>query len=264
MGWAEGFEIVAEGEWAIARLLPRDVCPHCGGVGRREVDMNGVRRVGKCRCQRLPDRIALWNAASVPARHAACTMETFREVPGAGNAWRQTRSWLDAFRPREENPGLVLVGEPGRGKTHLLVGTLRELVFRYGVSVRFLEFTHLISRIKEGIGRGDSSATALSPLVHPEVLAVDELGKGLNTAWENTIIDELVSRRYNARRVLLGTTNFPLMRKEGEKKRTHDTLAAPGVELLSERLGDRVFSRLRETVRFVPVLGEDYRSTGGR
>lgn len=264
MDWTEGYEIVAEGEHAVARALARGNCPWCGGLGRREVVVHGVSRVGKCRCQRVTDRIALWNAAAVPARHAACTMESFRiDMPGTEPGWKVTRAWLDKFRPGEENMGLVLEGEPGRGKTHLMVAALRELVFRFGVPVRFVEFTHLVSRMKEGIGRHDNDATALTPLILPEVLAVDELGKGLNTAWERGVIDELVTRRYNARRVLLATTNFPT-RAPAKPRRTQDTLAAPGVETLVERLGERVFSRLKETVRFAPTLGEDYRTTQGR
>lgn len=263
MDWREGFVVEADGEHAVARVLPRETCPWCGGVGRREVVMRGVSRVGKCRCQRLPDRVALWNAAMVPARHARCTMESFRvDLPGTEVGWRVTRGWLDQFRPGEENPGLLLEGEPGRGKTHLMVAALRELTFRHGVAVRFVEFTHLVARIKEGIGRHDNDATALTPLVGPEVLGIDELGKGLNTNWERGIIDELVTRRYNARRVLLATTNFPT--RAQPRKRAQESLATPGLESLVERVGERVFSRLKETVRFAPTLGEDFRTTQGR
>jgi hypothetical protein len=47
-------------------------------------------------------------------------------------------------------------------------------------------------------------------------------------------------------------------------RREGDTLAVAGVESLAERLGDRVFSRLRETVQFAPTLGQDYRDRRAR
>lgn len=260
MEWDEGFEVVTEGGLARARMLPRPRCAFCGDTGRREVEVRGVVRAGRCRCQKLPDRIALFNAAGIPARHASCTLENFKtDVPGAEMGYRQTRKWLDGFRPGEERKGLVLTGEPGRGKTHLLVGTLRELLFRHGVEARFVEFTHLLSTIRDGIGRNDGEATTLTPMARVPVLAVDELGKGRGTDWELGVIDEIITRRYNGNGLLLATTNFPL--KAPEKKRDTDklTLAQPQLPTLEERLGERVFSRLRETVQFAGVIGEDYR-----
>lgn len=257
--WNDVFTVVARGGFAHAILPEGPACPFCGGAGRREVEIGGIRRVGKCRCQRVVDRIAVFNVSGIPARHAHCTMESFdRGQEGTPIGWKITRSWLDAFKPGEENKGLVLEGEPGRGKTHLLCAALRELVFRHGVAVRFIEFTHLMSTIKEGIGRGDSDATTLTPLVQVPVLGIDELGKGRKTDFELAIIDEIISRRYNTRGVLLGTTNFP-SRPPARVRREHESLAAPGIESLSERLGERVFSRLRETVQFAPTLGQDFR-----
>ncbi|MFZ5481637.1 MAG: ATP-binding protein [Myxococcota bacterium] len=258
MEWHEGYEIVAEGGRAVARLLPRPPCPYCDDTGVREVDIRGARRVGKCRCRRLPDRIALWNHAGVPARHAGCTMETFdRDLDGSRIGWTYTRAWLDDYRPGLTQRGFVLEGKPGRGKTHLLCGVVRELIFRHGVSVRFVEFTHLLAQLREGIGRDDPTATALTPLVNVPVLAIDELGKGRKTDWESAVVDEIVTRRYNTGGILVGTTNFPS--KPEAPPRARDTLAVAGSESLGERLGERVFSRLAETVKFFPVKGEDFR-----
>jgi DNA replication protein DnaC len=135
-------------------------------------------------------------------------------------------------------------------------------VFRHGVPVRFIEFTHLLSDIREGIGRGDPAATTLTPFIHPPVLVVDELGKGRNTEWEVSILDEIVSRRYNARGALFGTTNFkpkPPPGADPNRPRTHGDGVPLASMYLSERLGERAFSRLLETVTFVPALGDDHR-----
>jgi DNA replication protein DnaC len=269
--WHEGWRIVGDPSTghAKAELLPMPTCAFCGGVGRREIVLNGVTRAGKCRCQRVVDRVALFNIAGIPARHAKCSLESFdQSLPGAKPGWDTAKSWLDRFRPDQEGQGLVLSGEPGRGKTHLMVAVVRELIFRHGVEVRFVEFTHLLSRIREGMDRGDGDATTLTPLVKVPVLAIDELGKGRKTDWELTIIDEIVTRRYNSGGVLLATTNFlfrpyrpeELRQIQQARERGGASLAHGALEQLSDRLGDRVFSRLRETVRFGGVVGEDYRA----
>lgn len=255
--WRHGYEVVADSGIARAIVRDREPCARCAGTGRVEVTgADGSIRIGRCRCQKVVVACALWNAAEVPARHAHCTLDTFKsELPGASPGLTLARHWLKAYDPKKETRGLVLEGEPGRGKTHLLCGILRELVFRHHVEVRFVEFSHLLSTMKESFDKRGGDPVRLTLLARVPILAIDELGKGRKTDWELQIIDEIVSRSYNQRNVLLGTTNFP-----PAPTRTTGTLAQPGVESLEDRLGERVFSRLREMVTFAPVKGEDFRA----
>ena len=252
--WRTGYVVEVSGELARARVVSRPECPFCGDVGRRTVEIEGVERVVRCRCQKLPDRVALFNAARIPSRHAHSTMESFRrDLDGAEPGWAVARRWLDAVDARgSAAKGLVFEGAPGRGKTHLLCAIVRELVFRHGIPARHVEFSHLLAELKEAFGRGGQ--TSLTPLADVQVLAIDELGRGRGTDWEQSVADELVTRRYNAARIILGTTNFPSRGSGGGR-----SLATPTAETLQERLGERVMSRLRETVVFAPVIGEDYR-----
>ena len=237
-------------------------CELCGGEGRRAIERDGVRRVGRCVCQRLPDRVALYNAAGVPAKHAACTMESFR-VELSRPTFVAVRRWTDAFVPGSQGPGLILAGEPGRGKTHLLAAVVRELVFRHGVAVKFIEFSHLLANIREGYDRKEGEARLLSPLVRAPVLAIDELGKGRGSEFETTVLDEIVSRRYNAQAgPLLATTNFPL--RVARARRESDSLSTMVLPTLSERLGERVWSRLKENSALVEAVGDDFRITRGK
>lgn len=256
----DGYTIVQRDGLAVAVVDQRPPCERCGGRGRVEVEIDGVRRVGRCRCQMLPDRVALFNAMRVPARHAHCTLDAFR-IENASHrvALDSVRELVERVRNNEERSGVVLYGAPGRGKTHLAVAAARELIFRHGIPARFVEFSHLMSDIREGIGRNDPEATTLAPYITPPVLIVDELGKGRKTDFELAVLDEIVSRRYNARGALVATTNFPLRAPSRKPTDTH----LP-VETLPERLGDRIFSRLQETVRWVGIEGDDFRITRGR
>jgi len=260
--WNEGYRVVEAGGYATAHAETEGPCPFCAGEGRRTLDVDGVRRVYRCRCQKVPDRCALFDAVQLPARHAGCTMESFK-AELARPTWVAVRRWLDTFRPGGDQLGLVISGEPGRGKTHLMAAAVRELVFRHGVAVRFVEFSHLIAGIREGYDHKVGEARLLGPLVKVPVLAIDELGKGRGSDFESGILDEIVSRRYNAHiGPLVATTNFPL--RAPRVRRDHDSLSTNAMPTLAERLGDRVWSRLQEACHFVEAVGEDYRVTRGR
>lgn len=263
MDWLEGYLVEERDGLAVARVLPAPPCPFCGGAGRRPVERDGVSRVYRCRCQRVPDRVKLYNQAGIPARHADATMESF-DARLARPTMTGVRAWLEGFEPgRGDQAGLVIHGLPGRGKTHLVCAIVRELVFRYGVGCRFVEFTHLLASIREGYDRKVGEARLLTPLVRVPVLVIDELGKGKGTDFEKGVLDELVSRRYNGRAgPIVATTNFPP--KPPRMRRDGDSLSTGAVATLPEVLGERVWSRLVDGHKFVEAVGEDYRVTKGR
>ena len=105
----------------------------------------------------------------------------------------------------------------------------------------------------------------IGPLSEVQVLAIDEMGKGRGSQFEMETLDELIARRYNAGRTTLFATNYSL---EPERKSvrtaapsgyrtTEDAKnAARDVELLRERVGERIYSRLCEMCGFVELPKE--------
>ena len=261
----ESFIVKPRGEFALAEVcacVPH--CKRCNGTGRVVIERNGVRQVGRCRCQKLPDRIRLFNLAQIPARHSRSSFQTFDYMadPSVIPAFGEAQKWAQDFVPGEDNRGLIFWGMVGRGKTHLLIATLRELIFRHGVAVRFVEFSRLLSILKENYSRGRSDSEMLNELVTIPVLGIDELGKGRMSEWELTIIDEVVSRRYNAMGCMLGTTNY----RPGEPTGTGSpNLALPTIpkQTLGDRVGSRVYSRMEQMTSFVQTRGQDYRKRKG-
>ena len=88
----------------------------------------------------------------------------------------------------------------------------------------------------------------LLPLIETEVLVIDELGKGRSSDWELNILDQLISKRYNASKITLITTNY--VSKEYMKE---------DQETLEARVGDRIASRLHEMCEFIYIEGQDHR-----
>lgn len=270
--------VIAKGERAIGSVCDCvPACARCRGTGRVEVSVDGGLRVGRCRCRMVHDRVLLFNSACIPGRYAGADLASFAKGADAIHrnwqsttgrydrmpqmeAFQEVMKWLSQFDPEAENRGLVLTGLVGRGKTHLLIAILRSLAVERGARVRFIEFSRLLSILREGFGEGRSGANVIQELVDTPVLGIDELGKGRMTDWELSVIDELISRRYNSMRTTLGTSNFLPGPPTGALAPANP--AAPEKaqrQTLGDRIGDRAWSRMVEMVDFIDVGGEDYR-----
>lgn len=239
-------------------------CPVCRGTGWTSTGDGFRAPRRRCICQHVRARGRVFDDVRLPGRYAEATLASFAPARGTRAAFTAANRYVSNFALHEPNRGLVLHGLVGRGKTHLMIGVLRELVLRYGVTARFVEFSHLLGDLKMSYGKQNATAELLEPLSKVEVLAIDELGKGRNTDWEGSVLDELVSRRYNSFGTILATTNYPPGAKTGNAT---PNLADGKMEtnpLLPDRVGDRVYSRLREICDFVELKGEDFRETSRR
>ncbi|MBA2665263.1 MAG: ATP-binding protein [Bradymonadaceae bacterium] len=251
-----------------------DVCPACNGE-EYTFDRNpqGYSFVRNCPvCTVLRDRIATFNDARIPARYHAhgATLEEFQtdepdpkgKARPVGNLPRvrlRLYKWTMGFVPGER--GFLLHGEVGTGKTHLLAAVVRHLTLEKGIVARFVEFTHLLSEIREQFDQGRGESAILGPLMDVPVLAIDELGKGRNNEWQLSVIDEIISKRYNRGLTTLFTTNYPLDALPSHVGDTHSPEFRRNAlsETLRERIGERIFSRLFEMSDFVAIEAPDYR-----
>jgi len=257
-----GYVTTSRGEVANATVcscIP--ICQRCQGVGYVTKEENGVLISGRCRCQKLPDRIKMFNRSGIPARHGKDSFRNFQHTSKSATiALGLINDWVHEFGKNQQTKGLVLTGEVGRGKTHLLIGICKTLIFEYGIPTRFVEFSRLLSLLKESYSKGLSDSKIITELVNIDVLAIDELGKGRLTEWEMTIIDEIISRRYNAMKTLIGTSNYAWKIASGTP--TPNLAIQAFNQTLGDRVGMRTFSRLQELSISLEVKGTDFRSMG--
>lgn len=229
------------------RCTCKKACTLCGGIGYIfERNEKGYEVAVPCECSPLDQRIEFYNQAHIPARYNLVSFQNF-QTPDLQK--RNARAMANRFASEfvEGQRGVLYYGPCGTGKTHLMVAILRHLLIKRGVRVRFVEFMHLLSDLRASFGKQGKTEELMAPLVEVPVLAVDELGKGLGSDWEISVLDELISKRYNAKRTTLFTTNYPPGR------------AGDGQEALVGRIGERIYSRLIEMCHVQPMNGEDYR-----
>jgi DNA replication protein DnaC len=113
----------------------------------------------------------------LPARYGRARLETFEtREPWQANALNVAYGFAREFEPGAR--GLLFYGRSGTGKTHLSVALLRFLLVQRGVRARFVEFSHLISDLREAFSGKNAVTTLMSPLTEVPLLVIDELGKG--------------------------------------------------------------------------------------
>ncbi len=140
-------------------------------------------------------------AASIPRRFQSRRLETYvAEGKGQQRALAICTKYLLQFDERlTQGGGLVLLGKPGNGKTHLACGIGNALV-EQGRSVLFMDVYDLIDGVKErAFDRKEcSEREAIQGFASVDLLILDEVGAQLGSEWERLTLFKVINERYKA------------------------------------------------------------------
>jgi DNA replication protein DnaC len=275
--------------------MARADCPTCHGSGWKIVERNangaqalsadkpGASAAGDpklvwavpCDCVSGDHSERALAKARVPERYRHCDFENFEadnEIETASreqqSAWNRSLSQAKLIVQRfaKEFPvgneqGLLLMGPCGVGKTHLAVAALKEIVLR-GHSGLFYDYREMLKQIQDSYNAESQSTemSVLEPVLKAEILVLDDLGSSKPSLWALETVGHILNTRYNEKRVTILTTNYLDTEPSSIPAPRVAGMRAPVIDdSLTERVGQRIRSRLYEMCRTVEISSADYR-----
>lgn len=216
-------------------------CPDC-----EEARVAGNRKAeAEMRAERARRELEFQiGEAAIPLRFVGRTLDNFHAATAEQqSALKIAREYVDQFDANaKRGNSLILSGLPGTGKSHLATAVLQALMPKHcGLYTTCMS----VIRSVRGTWRKDSERSeqqVLNLYADVPLLVLDEIGVQYGTDGEQTILFDVLDRRYRDMKPSIFLTNQD---KKGFK----------------DFIGERTFDRLTETSRWVPFDWPSYRPT---
>ena len=241
-------------------------CAICGGSGWKIIEREGISAAEQCECASAGREQRIETRANIPPLYQNASVDNF--ILPSDNPISRTqlagvvlnvRAYMREY-PNVPKPGLLFIGPPGTGKTHLAVAALRGLIGR-GFEGVFYDFQALLNHIRSGYDQasGTMDRDAYRSALESEIVILDDLGAHRVTDWVEDTVTSIITQRCNNKRATIVTTNLRDP-EAGDQRRSGLQDDLHSKYFLEERIGMRARSRLFEMCKLIKMPDvEDYR-----
>lgn len=180
---------------------PKHYCRNCSDTG---VTLTEDGQARLCHCQEQKQLERLFKSSQITPAFRAKSFESFITVgrpPAVRAMYECARDYADRFKElrAQENNWLVLLGEPGSGKTHLSMAVANRLLAQ-GVPVLYFQHVEGLGELKDAIARQGEFriAVKLEQMKKVPLLIWDDLfwGKNQPRDFELEVVFEVLNYRY--------------------------------------------------------------------
>jgi len=182
--------------------------------------------------------LSLARGANIPSNtRFTHRLDKFRRAKGNLEAYQAAVDFISPDRPHHF---LTLVGERGRGKTHLTLGVAWNLIETRQMKVKYFQVEELLDDLRSGYHAAsreefDSFDRKMKTIKYVPLLILDDMGVEQSTEWARAKLDLIVDSRYLNNQLTIFTTNLAI-----------------------EELAPRLASRMKEGV-VILIEAQDFR-----
>jgi len=226
-------------------------CKICNDSGWERTEKDGKEFLKKCKCQRmeiLKDRCL---SANIPPKFAGLMLQSFGTENGDPSLLRLVKIANKFIERYPIGKGIILHGQTGMGKTHLMCTIATEILKKFPrTDIFYIDWNDMVREMKSGESHTFRDFSVINSTIErmskADLLILDELGASQPSQWVRDNIYYIINYRYNRQKMTMFATNY-----------FDDT--PDGSPTIRERVGDRVRSRIFEMAESFNLSGIDYR-----
>lgn len=177
----------------------------------------GDNNFAPCKCREVKQARRIIEKSGISSAFESKTIRDY--VPKDESQKRARGIAIEYIQHFEEirnrrNNSIMLLGQPGSGKTHLTIAIANALL-KAGVAVRYMQYREAMTAIKQVINDDIGYANIMNPWKNTPVLLIDDLYKGVlrngrANESELSIMFDLINHRYLTQKPILISSEYLL------------------------------------------------------
>lgn len=194
--------------------LTQHECPKCkDDLGYITIDEEGKEVYTLCDCRQKRSIDKAFKSSRITLEFQKKNFDSFDladRPPIVRQAYNFARIYANKFEQirEERHNSICLLGRPGCGKTHLLMGVSNELLAR-GIKVLYFPWVEGFNELKDNL---DMTEERIRKMQQVEVLFIDDMFKGREkpTAFQLEQMFAVINHRYMEKRPILVSSEWDI------------------------------------------------------